>query len=382
MLNPKQRDTIRGLYDALATRIAHMLETGQREGALRPCDLEVTARVILSLVTWAPLARPWAHQVGPMGIADSLAAVTATVFDGFSRAAALPHFQPLDLAALAPRAARAFDRDAALACEARSARARRVAAVQSQGHRLYVARRDRGSVGTTKRTLHHHIGSKQDLVSACYERAFRCFSSSRIGCSSIQVHGCRRWRRRCMRSRLPIQTRNSRRLSPLVGHRALPPRVRRRFDRNSAQLGDAYHGLIRQGIEEGSIASTDDVEARALMLPGLRQLAGQGRRAARRRSTAAHCARGCQSRRARSAPAGLKPTRQEMWRRSASPWTDLLWLLGLSLLLIVTGLGLRDPWPADEPRFALVRDMVATGEWLLPRVGGDVYADKPPLFFG
>ncbi|WP_116807273.1 ArnT family glycosyltransferase [Steroidobacter cummioxidans] len=61
---------------------------------------------------------------------------------------------------------------------------------------------------------------------------------------------------------------------------------------------------------------------------------------------------------------------------------DLLWLLGLGLLLIATGLGLRDPWPADEPRFALiVRDMVATGDWLLPRVGGDVYADKPPLFF-
>lgn len=61
---------------------------------------------------------------------------------------------------------------------------------------------------------------------------------------------------------------------------------------------------------------------------------------------------------------------------------DLLWLLGLGLLLIATGMGLRDPWPADEPRFALiVRDMVATGDWLLPRVGGDVYGDKPPLFF-
>ena len=61
---------------------------------------------------------------------------------------------------------------------------------------------------------------------------------------------------------------------------------------------------------------------------------------------------------------------------------DLFWLLGLGLLLIATGIGLRDPWPADEPRFALiVRDMVATGEWLLPRVGGDVYADKPPVYF-
>jgi 4-amino-4-deoxy-L-arabinose transferase-like glycosyltransferase len=60
---------------------------------------------------------------------------------------------------------------------------------------------------------------------------------------------------------------------------------------------------------------------------------------------------------------------------------DLFWLLGLGLVLIATGLGLRDPWPADEPRFALIaRDMVANGQWLFPRVGGDLYADKPPLF--
>lgn len=61
---------------------------------------------------------------------------------------------------------------------------------------------------------------------------------------------------------------------------------------------------------------------------------------------------------------------------------DICWLLGLGLLLIGIGLGLRDPWPADEPRFALVaRDMVHTGNWLIPMIGGDTYADKPPLFF-
>lgn len=61
---------------------------------------------------------------------------------------------------------------------------------------------------------------------------------------------------------------------------------------------------------------------------------------------------------------------------------DLFWLGGLGLLLLAVGIGLRDPWPADEPRFALIaRDMVRTGEWLFPRIGGDLYADKPPLYF-
>lgn len=62
--------------------------------------------------------------------------------------------------------------------------------------------------------------------------------------------------------------------------------------------------------------------------------------------------------------------------------SDLLWLaLGLALI-VGTGLWVRNPWPADEPRFALIaRDMVATGDWLFPRIGGDLYPDKPPFYF-
>jgi 4-amino-4-deoxy-L-arabinose transferase-like glycosyltransferase len=61
---------------------------------------------------------------------------------------------------------------------------------------------------------------------------------------------------------------------------------------------------------------------------------------------------------------------------------DLAWIALFVAVLIGSGIGLRDPWPADEPRFAsLARDMVASGDWLIPRVGGDLYQDKPPLFF-
>ncbi len=74
----------------------------------------------------------------------------------------------------------------------------------------------------------------------------------------------------------------------------------------------------------------------------------------------------------------LRPGRES----SRDVTLDVLWLLGMGLLLIGTGLGLRDPWAPDEPRFALVaQDMLRSGEWLFPRVGGDLYADKPPLFF-
>lgn len=56
-------------------------------------------------------------------------------------------------------------------------------------------------------------------------------------------------------------------------------------------------------------------------------------------------------------------------------------LLILSVVVLCAGLGLRDPWPVDEPRFALVaKQMVETGQWLFPFRGGEIYPDKPPLF--
>ncbi len=59
-----------------------------------------------------------------------------------------------------------------------------------------------------------------------------------------------------------------------------------------------------------------------------------------------------------------------------------IWLFGaFAVLLIVTGTGLRDPWPADEPRFALIaKEMVDSGQWFFPSRAGEYYPDKPPVF--
>ncbi|HKU78974.1 MAG TPA: glycosyltransferase family 39 protein, partial [Rhodanobacteraceae bacterium] len=60
---------------------------------------------------------------------------------------------------------------------------------------------------------------------------------------------------------------------------------------------------------------------------------------------------------------------------------QLALLFGFALLLLGLGIGLRDPWPSDEPRFALVaREMLASGQWLFPHRGVELYSDKPPMF--
>jgi 4-amino-4-deoxy-L-arabinose transferase-like glycosyltransferase len=68
--------------------------------------------------------------------------------------------------------------------------------------------------------------------------------------------------------------------------------------------------------------------------------------------------------------------------RQPSLARDLSLLVLAGVIVIGAGMGLRDPWPADEPVYALIaRTMLHTGNWLIPMVGGDFFQDKPPLLF-
>jgi len=61
---------------------------------------------------------------------------------------------------------------------------------------------------------------------------------------------------------------------------------------------------------------------------------------------------------------------------------ELLLFLLLAAVLLAAGIGLRDPWPSDEPRFVLAaKQMVESGDWLFPHRGRELYSDKPPMLF-
>ena len=57
-------------------------------------------------------------------------------------------------------------------------------------------------------------------------------------------------------------------------------------------------------------------------------------------------------------------------------------LLILSLLLFCPFLGSRHLWAPVEPRYAeIARVMLTKGEWIIPTINGDLYTDKPILYF-
>jgi 4-amino-4-deoxy-L-arabinose transferase-like glycosyltransferase len=57
-------------------------------------------------------------------------------------------------------------------------------------------------------------------------------------------------------------------------------------------------------------------------------------------------------------------------------------IAAVTLPQFLLGLGDRNIWIPLEARYALVaREMLEAGHWILPHLGGEVYADKPPLLF-
>jgi 4-amino-4-deoxy-L-arabinose transferase-like glycosyltransferase len=59
-----------------------------------------------------------------------------------------------------------------------------------------------------------------------------------------------------------------------------------------------------------------------------------------------------------------------------------LGILVFAVLLFFPGLGARDLWAPVEPRYAeIARVMFSKGEWIVPTINGELYTDKPILFF-
>ena len=56
-------------------------------------------------------------------------------------------------------------------------------------------------------------------------------------------------------------------------------------------------------------------------------------------------------------------------------------VLGAALLFLV-GLGCRHLWGSDEPRVAgIVAEMAISGDLVVPRLNGEPFLEKPPLYF-
>ncbi|HYB43360.1 MAG TPA: glycosyltransferase family 39 protein [Candidatus Methylomirabilis sp.] len=75
----------------------------------------------------------------------------------------------------------------------------------------------------------------------------------------------------------------------------------------------------------------------------------------------------------------VMPGGEAAWDRR--PWLAVLLPLVVAAVLYLPGIGRRILYEGDEARYALLaRTMLETGDWRVPRIGGEVHMEKTPLF--
>ncbi|HEX7947724.1 MAG TPA: TetR/AcrR family transcriptional regulator, partial [Phenylobacterium sp.] len=58
-LSSPQRETIEGLHHGNVARLIDLIEAGQADGSIRPCDPLIVAQAVVGIVSWIPLAPRW-----------------------------------------------------------------------------------------------------------------------------------------------------------------------------------------------------------------------------------------------------------------------------------------------------------------------------------
>jgi AcrR family transcriptional regulator len=268
MMSAAQRDTIQGLYDALATRLGQILAAGEREGRLRACDVEVNARAILSLLAWVPLSRHWSIALNPVEHSRLVETVLSIIFDGVAASRELPSFKTMDLEPLSTRNSGVFDREADIGTKRDALIVEASRLFNRKGIDATSLEEIAAQVGATKRTLHRHLGSKQDLVAACYERAFAIFLFVGDRMRDYAGSRCESFASAFHALAIAYPREDLSPLSPLVGYGALSSQAQARFNAHSVQLATGYYEAVKRGIDEGSIRNID-IDAHVVMLLGL-----------------------------------------------------------------------------------------------------------------
>lgn len=179
LLREPDRATVMALYEGVVARLAGVLETGIRASQIRPCDPGVVARTIISMVQAAPTAEqllvipPNKSFLDRTAYVDCLAGILdrGWAVDRNKRL----EVPPFDLDALAPKKVAGFDRDGLAEAKREQILITASRLFNRKGIDATTLDEIAGELGVTKRTLYQHVGDKQAILAACYERTVRVF---------------------------------------------------------------------------------------------------------------------------------------------------------------------------------------------------------------
>jgi len=268
ILQSTARQTVLSLYEGAVARLAAVIDTGIARGEVRPCNAEVAARTLISIVFWLPVAPRWAAVIQPMSRGRLTDVAKDLLLHGWSRdRRAAPEVEAIDLAPLSTAAFSVFDRQSIVEEKRRRILATASRLFNRKGVDATSLEEIAADVGATKRALYIHVGDKQALLAACYRRSYEIFlhllkSSNERDASCLYRLTAYHEAASIVQLREDIQP-----LRPTVGYESLTPPARSEVDELSTQLIGQFSTLFVAGIKEGSLRDID-LEATMLILPG------------------------------------------------------------------------------------------------------------------
>lgn len=253
LLDQGARETVLGIYEAVIARLASILEHGNRSGEIRVCDFDVVARTIISIIHSIPLhsALGDALRISRNHLIEGAVDILSTGWAADRRAAVDP--PAINLSPLLSPPGGLFDRAAMFEAKREKILAAASQLFNRRGVDTTSLEDIATSIGATKRTLYHHVGDKQTILAACYERMNRIFSF--IADQAHASHGGARERLiAILRANALSHQRDD--IEPLrysTGYQSLTPEVKALASKRARELVQGYRALCRQAQDEGSM---------------------------------------------------------------------------------------------------------------------------------
>jgi AcrR family transcriptional regulator len=268
-LSGKKRETIEGLLEGLVAQLARIIDSGVKEGAVRPCGSAHVARAILAMVAWPSLLKRFdpryegaTDKAYPEIIKELLKRGVA------SRRSRLPELDRSFFQlgpSVSPNVFAADElanvkREALLAAGSRILNRKGINATSLDEIAL--------SLGVSKAVIYHNVGDKPTFVLECYRRSNRIFVAiaeevqrskrSRLDAAASAIRAL---------CRLHFQP-TSPLLLPIVGFASVPAKVADELRAQQMRLQTLWLRIMEDGRADSSIRTLNSELALA-MTPAL-----------------------------------------------------------------------------------------------------------------
>jgi AcrR family transcriptional regulator len=246
-LAPPQRALMAAAYTQMFRRVRRLLDAPDMPH-LESAARNARAHLLLSTVSWA---RAWIARHEPVDYARVAEQMANIVLFGL----AAPGQPIVDAAASPPASSLTPDDDGGAATRGAYLRAA-TRLVNEYGYQGASVDRIAAELRLTKGSFYHHHETKEELISACFERTFAVVRAAQSAALATPGSGLERLAMAC-RSLLAYQMSPQGPLLRVTAWTGLPAAIRDDTRRTMGRLGERFAALVVAGMADGSLRIVD-----------------------------------------------------------------------------------------------------------------------------